>query len=135
MKVISVRQPWAFCIMALGKNIENRTWPTKLRGRVLLHASQGMTLAEYEECSAIVDSICPSSAGLPVFEALQRGGIVGSIEITGCVTKSESPWFFGPFGFVLENPQPLPFIKCRGSLGLWEATPEIMAVVREHEHG
>lgn len=130
MKVLSIRQPWTYCIMSMGKDIENRTWPMKFRGRVLLHAAQGMTRDEYEECSAIVDSICPSSAGLPVFEALQRGGIVGSIEITGCVTKSDSPWFFGPYGFVLANPQPVPFIKCRGSLGMWEATSKIMEAIR-----
>ena len=134
MKVLSVRQPWAFCIMSMSKDIENRSWSTKFRGRMLLHAAQGMSRSEYEDCETLVETIFPSGNSLPEFDALQRGGIVGSIEITGCVTKSDSPWFFGPYGFVLANPLPLPFIPARGSLGFWEATPEIMAIVREHEH-
>ncbi|MCC7374294.1 MAG: hypothetical protein IT581_06545 [Verrucomicrobiales bacterium] len=40
---ISVRQPSAWMIIHAGKDIENRTWRTKFRGRVLVHAAKGMT--------------------------------------------------------------------------------------------
>ena len=39
MKALSIRQPWAWLILHGGKDIENRTWATKLRGRVLIHAA------------------------------------------------------------------------------------------------
>lgn len=37
------------------------------------------------------------------------------------ITISSSPWFTGPFGFVLEEINPVDFIPCRGALGLWES--------------
>lgn len=40
MKTITIKQPWAWLIASGIKDIENRTWPTKFRGRVLIHASQ-----------------------------------------------------------------------------------------------
>jgi hypothetical protein len=40
MKVISIRQPWASLIVIGAKDVENRTWPTRYRGPVLIHASQ-----------------------------------------------------------------------------------------------
>jgi hypothetical protein len=39
MKILSIRQPWAYLITRGSKNIENRGWPTNYRGPVLIHAS------------------------------------------------------------------------------------------------
>ena len=42
MKVITIRQPWAYLIVHGIKDIENRTWPCPkkyIRQRVLIHAS------------------------------------------------------------------------------------------------
>ena len=47
--VLSIRQPWAWLILNAGKDIENREWPTRFRGRVLIHASKGMTHDEWED--------------------------------------------------------------------------------------
>ncbi|HYH14720.1 MAG TPA: ASCH domain-containing protein [Flavisolibacter sp.] len=41
MKVISVLQPWASLIVMGEKRIETRTWNTKYRGPLLIHASAG----------------------------------------------------------------------------------------------
>jgi len=38
MKAISIRQPWANLIVHDIKPIENRSWKTNFRGRVLVHA-------------------------------------------------------------------------------------------------
>jgi len=40
MKVLSIINPWAHFIMYHGKNIENRTWKTDYRGRILIHVSK-----------------------------------------------------------------------------------------------
>lgn len=108
-----------------GKPIENRSWPTKVRGRVLIHAAAGMTRREYESFIAFVHSIglthpFPPGLTVPAFEDLPRGGVVGEAEIVDCVTHSDSPWFFGPYGFVLRNAHPLPFRPCKGRLGFFE---------------
>lgn len=112
---LSIRQPWAWLILNAGKDIENRDWATKFRGRVLIHAGKGMTKAEYEDAYDTAMVVNPSIL-FPTFESLQRGGIVGSVEIVDCVEASDSPWFFGHFGFVLRNPQPLPFVQFKGQL-------------------
>lgn len=129
MKAISIRQPWAWCIITAGKDIENRDWPTRFRGTVLIHASKGMTRDEYEGCLGTCHGISerhpfPSGLAMPAFEELQRGGIVGQAEIVDCVTAHSSPWFFGQYGFVLRNARPLPFRPYKGALGLFEV-PEM----------
>lgn len=39
MKALSIRQPWAACIAAGHKDVENRTWGHSHRGLVAIHAS------------------------------------------------------------------------------------------------
>jgi hypothetical protein len=128
VKALSIRQPWAWLIIHAGKNIENRTWATNYRGRILVHASKGMTLSEYMSAQNTLDTakeISPSTAPwanieLPKFEELERGGFVGLVNIVDCVDESQSPWFFGPKGFVLAKPQPMPFSTWKGRLGFFD---------------
>ena len=37
---LSVRQPWAWALLFGGKDVENRTWSTRHRGRIWIHASK-----------------------------------------------------------------------------------------------
>jgi hypothetical protein len=123
MIALSIRQPWAWMILHAGKDIENRTWPTRFRGRVLVHASKGMTRIEHEDALDFARGCIPVGSDilsrLP-FINIERGGIVGSVEIVDCVTRSDSPWFMGEYGFVLRNPVVIPFHPCRGSLGFFD---------------
>lgn len=125
MKALSVRAPWWWAILHLGKDIENRDWRTNLRGRIYLHAGKFWKDAEIEEDiddisfimgDAIPQVFCPKEVLLD-----GRGCIVGTVEIVGCVTKSESRWFQGVYGFQLANPvafdKPIPF---KGALGFFE---------------
>ena len=119
--VISVRQPWAWLIFN-GKDIENRDWYTKVRGQVFIHASKGMTNQEYLWALEFAGQIIPRHI-LSVFpgkDELARGGIIGSVEIVDCVTRSDSRWFRGRYGFVLRDQQPLPFYPYRGHLGFFK---------------
>lgn len=120
MKALSIRQPWAWLILNAGKNIENRDWPTRMRGRILIHASKGMTRADYES-ACYTAMTADARIEIPELDALERGGIVGSIEIVDCVASSDSPWFFGRYGFILRNPQALPFTPYKGRLGFFDA--------------
>ena len=60
-KVLSVRQPFATLICSGVKDVENRTWKTKYRGQVLIHASTTDT-------SDLFDRSFP----LPVFREYDR---------------------------------------------------------------
>jgi len=122
MKALSVRQPWAWLIVAGYKDIENRNWPTAYRGRVYIHASRKFDKAGL---SAIL------SDNMNISEAIKhelsritnwvRGAIIGEVDVVDCVTRSSSPWFTGHYGFVLANPtlydKP---ISCKGKLGIFE---------------
>lgn len=119
---LSVRQPWAYAILHLGKPVENRGWRRpnpglNFRGRVALHASAGMTRDEYESAAEFMASIGNT---VPPAAELARGGIVGSVEIVDVVRAYDSPWFFGPVGLVLRDPRPCPFMPAKGSLGFFQ---------------
>ena len=118
---ISIRQPWAWLIIHAAKDIENRNWPTRFRGNVLIHAAKGMTRAEYEEAYDFVMCEVDSKICMPTFDSLPRGGIVGRMRISDCVTESPSPWFCGPYGFVIEAATSLPFHPCKGALGFFQS--------------
>lgn len=122
MRALSVRQPWAWLIFNAGKDVENRDWPTSVRGPVLIHASKGCTEDEWEEARDFSDPYL--SGNLPEISDLRWGGIVGVVEIADCVRASDSPWFFGSYGFVLRNPRPLPFVPWRGQLGFFDVPEE-----------
>jgi ASCH domain len=49
MKALTLRPHWAWLVVNGYKNIENRSWPTRLRGRIWIHASSSrVTKAEYD---------------------------------------------------------------------------------------
>lgn len=129
---LSIRQPWAWAIINAGKDIENRDWPTRFRGPVCIHAAKGMTKGEYAAANyhiqravgAVDQSWLDRWHGVTAApHRLDYGGIIGVAEIVDCVEASESPWFFGRFGFVLRNARAVPFIPVKGALGFfrWEA--------------
>lgn len=134
MKALSIRQPWAWAILTLGKRHENRTWMSGYRGEVLIHAAKGCTGRECQDALAFMaerDLLPYHDDRWPGLDGLDRGGIVGVANVVDCVTKSDSPWFVGPAAFVLDDVRPLPFVACRGALGFWNVPAEVEARVRE----
>lgn len=130
MKAISIRQPWAWAILHGNKDVENRNWPTRFRGRVWIHASKPMKRQEYEDfCelrAQIIGAGWLSDVLTPRFDDLVRGAIVGSVEIVDCVENSGSPWFFGVYGFILRDPVALLTpVECSGALGFWNVPADV----------
>ena len=117
---LSVRQPWAWLIVNGFKDIENRTWPTKVRGRILIHASKTMTDDDYRDCCLFILERGINDVVIIHPKYLKRGGIVGQTTITDCVFSHQSKWFEGPHGFVLSDSKPLPFRECKGQLGFFK---------------
>ena len=122
MKALSIRPPWWHYVIYGGKTIENRSWRASFRGRVAVHAS---TWWHAGEIQALIDGV--AARGLarahPTLDELRagRGHLIGTVEIVDCVADSASPWFVGPYGFVLRAPTPLAApIRCKGRLGFFE---------------
>lgn len=119
-KALSIMQPWAGLIVHGVKDIENRSWPTRFRGPVLIHAGKKLDGDADDAVAAGLHPVLWNDLELPEGIVYPRGGIVGVAEIVDCVSASTSPWFVGNFGFVIRNARPLPFMPCRGALGFFE---------------
>lgn len=154
MKALSLRQPWAYAVVHLGKRIENRRWTTSLRGDFLIHASKGMTRAEYEDAADFIRSVrSPDERATPPYEAFhrperwmpgtERGGIVGRARLVSVLPpcpddcfhklldtercgRGHPPWHMPEqCGFVIEDVRALPFLACKGELGFFEVAEEV----------
>lgn len=122
MKALTVRQPWAWALMEGGKDIENRTWATTYRGPLAIHAAAGMTQQEYRRATDYLQRVVGVPyAAIPKKADLSFGAFLGTVQLADCVTTWDSPWFEGPYGFVVKTPrrldQPIP---AKGRLGLWD---------------
>lgn len=126
MKALSFKQPWAWAVFN-GKDVDNRPWKTKFRGRIYVHASKNFDMAGWKwiaENENRLGLVLPWYADRDFI----RGAIIGEVTITDCVVGEHahgSRWYFGPNGLVLADAklydEP---IFCRGMLGLFEPNIE-----------
>lgn len=128
VKALSVRQPMAWALIWGGKPVENRTWSTSYRGPLAIHAGKQWDdayagnegkLALWHWMKHVGVIQCWTDAVL--LGRYDRGGVIGTVTLVDCVQAHPSPWFCGPWGFVCEDPKPLPFHPCPGRLGIFEA--------------
>lgn len=138
MKALSLRQPWLWAVLELGKTIENRRWNTTFRGPVLLHASKGCTVEECKSALAwIVEArlLEPDDPRWPGLENVDRGGICGYAEIVGVVPRGHDSlaWHMpDQYGFVLRNVRRIPLAPCRGALGFFDVPADVEQALRGH---
>jgi ASCH domain len=120
---LSLKQPWVFAVLHLGKDIENRTWRSRYRGRIVLHASKSFDDAGLRYLT---------EAGFTVPAVLPMGAYVGEVTITDCrsVAACESRWAFGPWCYVLERPVPYRVpIPGRGQLGFYPVPKDVSHLI------
>ncbi|HEU0299188.1 MAG TPA: ASCH domain-containing protein [Longimicrobium sp.] len=124
MKALSIQQPWAWLILHTPKDVENRRWWARYRGDFLIHAPQRFDYGGYKW--VIARGLAPPNFPRP--DEFERGGIVGRTRIIDCVAESASPWFYGPYGFVLDRAAttPLPFRPLRGFLGFFDVPADAL---------
>jgi len=92
MKVLSIKQPWASLIASGIKDIENRTWKTNFRGRILIHASGNPAGSFFQILSKQqLESIKPSWL-IEVLKKGERSAIIGEVDIVDCVINHSSIW-------------------------------------------
>lgn len=120
MRALSIRQPWAWCIVNGYKDVENRDWKREITGEILIHASRFTDPAGYEFLRRELPELY---AIVPKADVIERGGIVGKATITGWVSSHLSIWFKGKYAFVFDTDKstPLPFKPCAGQLGFFTA--------------
>lgn len=139
MKALSIKQPWASLIAHGLKPIENRTWRTKFRGRIYIHASMARFNPNPHPFSKEQLKIIQkayASGNFPSIDQLPYSAIVGEVDIIDCVRNHLSIWaepdpIFDPkkhkripkmYHWVLENAVSYeePILNVNGALSLWE---------------
>jgi hypothetical protein len=93
MKAITIKQPWASLIVHGIKDIENRSWKTNYRGKILIHAAAKPARIELSmPGQATVKEIAISSMLNEVEEDNLFSCIIGEVEIIDCVKGHSSIW-------------------------------------------
>jgi hypothetical protein len=138
MLALSVRQPWAYAILYLGKRIENRSWQIakerlkgELSGDICLHAGKAWGYAEKNDLALLRPTIERKIA--KPYPPIYTGGLVGVMRIIDCqvpndVDSEQDFWAIGDFCFALNQvrsfPQPIPY---KGALGFFHVPDELVA--------
>lgn len=143
MKALSIKQPWASLIAHGIKNVENRTWKTKFRGRIYIHASAKDSKALYEVLNdKQIEAMGNHWTAAPPFPDRPTSAIIGEVDIIDCVVNHHSIWaektngkYVGDgvfvlsekpiYNWVLANPvlYDKPILNVKGKLSFWEPTP------------
>lgn len=125
MKAITIKQPFASLIAAGLKEFEFRTWKTKYRGELLIHAGKSVDTEAMRKFA---------SYGLtyPLGCILAKATLSDCVKVDEDLRKTlrrknalvysgttENPNWDG-YGFLLENVQRMEPIFVNGKLGLWE---------------
>lgn len=146
MKALTICQPYAHLIVRGDKRVENRTWPTRYRGDLVIHAGKSTDWLSPDDINDW------RAAGDPMV----FGAIVGWAKLVACLPLHEVangehaakyPWLSthehteGPWCWVLDEvnrfDHPFPW---KGAQGLWEirmddlAGREFKRVTREVPH-
>lgn len=115
MQAISIRQPWAQLVIEGVKDIENRNWFTKHRGRLYIHAAK-----TFEKDAA--ENLLNSHPHLKqiIFDSTKLlGYVIGHVEMKDCVQFHPSEWFQGRYGFVFQNPEKIKPYPVKGKLNIF----------------
>jgi hypothetical protein len=148
MHAITLYQPWASAV-ALGlKKFETRSWSTRHRGPLLIHAARKWTSEQREFRTKAMDRL---RADPQISDELRRsflgyssvlGCIVAVTRLADCLPTTRHPGgtdlenLFGDYslgrwvwhlGDVIRLDEPVP---CAGRQGLWRPSAEVLDAVR-----
>lgn len=125
MKVITIKQPWATLIAKGYKEYEFRTWKTKYRGDILIHAGKGI---DKKAMSRFEDLKLEYPTGCIIAKAKITDCIYVDDEFRKQVVSKNNKVYKGiaqkdnweGYGFKLENVQEIKPIPINGKLSLWD---------------
>ena len=122
MKALSVQQPWAWLIINGHKDVLNQTWHTHYRGPLLIHANETHCVDGEAWARRLLDHPDYQNVELPPCHDLDRGKIIGSVDLVNVTMKADSIWHVpGQWAWKIRNPEPMtPPIRWNGEVGLFE---------------
>ena len=119
---LSLKQPWAALLVSGRKTIEIRSWATRVRGRILIHAAR--VPDRRPEAWALVDEELRTLAAF-------GGGVIGYATLTGCIIYrtlaafkadrakhlNDPEWIASVrYGFTFADPMVVPFRPLKGNV-------------------
>lgn len=132
MKALSLWQPWAQAVVLGLKTFETRSWSTRHRGRIAIHAAKRAPAPRRGEFSELYQALrlCGVTR-----EELPLGAIVGLVDVLGVsetqhlgeLSDQQRRWGdFGPgrFAWRLSDPWRCAPIPLRGRQGLFDLPSE-----------
>lgn len=147
MRALTIIQPYAALIMSGAKRVENRSWSTKYRGRMYIHAGRSRDMLSIKH----VDGIDYCAHTQQPIERLAFGAVVGMASLIDCLPKTEIsggkwdalyPWIRehehteGPWCWVFaENPTPIGPWPYKGAQGLFDINPDTLNRIANRELG
>ena len=112
MLCLTIRQPWAAAVLAGLKAVENRSWSTRHRGPLLIHAAR-------------------RGRGDPTDDGLAYGALLGVVELLDCVACRHTGGDPGEVGYawVLTSPRAFrrPVPHPGGRPGLFDVADQVVA--------
>ncbi len=135
MKVITIKQPFASLIAAGLKEYEFRTWKTKYRGEIYIHAGKGVdkkAMHKFEKYNLDYPSGCIIAKVnladcIKVDEDFRKVLQEKNPEVHSSIIK-HTEW--EGYGFQLENVEKIVPIPAKGKLSIWEYFPEKEKIYR-----
>jgi hypothetical protein len=135
IKALSVRQPWAWALIygvRHPKRIENRSWSTRHRGDLVIHASKG--LADWQSRS--LEQWREEMPDLPdlLAEPFEHhfGCLYGLLDLQDDRPFKEvqhQPFAEGPRCWITENPRPIEPVPYRGQQGLFDVPATLVRLL------
>jgi hypothetical protein len=138
LPALSLTQPWA-SLVALGiKSCETRSWPTRVQGRIAIHAAKG-----YPGWAKEFREDLQEDRGIALLDPLPLGSIVAVARLLRCDSTNDpmaiptdpieqecgdySPdRFVFRLGNVVSLTTPIPI---RGALGFWPVPDDVIAEI------
>lgn len=123
LKALTIRAPWAWAIAQGWKRVENRSWSTRFRGRIAIHAA----VSKESDADAAATF---ASLGIEPPSEFARGAIIGTVELVDILPLDEFLRRFGddrfdrgfargPLCWVLREPRLCVPTPCSGNFQLW----------------
>ena len=124
MKVLSIKEPWASLIMNGTKKIETRSWKTKYRGEIYIHASSSKAKITKPEVYELIKDM-----------NFKCGYIICKCNLVDCIYMTNEyvndmktnhyeeyicgHYEVGRYAWIVEDVKVIEPIEAKGKLGLW----------------
>lgn len=124
MKVLSIKEPWASLIMNGTKKIETRSWKTKYRGEIYIHASLSKAKITKSEVYELIKDM-----------NFKCGYIICKCNLVDCIYMTDEyvndmktnhfeeyicgHYEVGRYAWIVEDVRVIEPIEAKGKLGLW----------------